>query len=87
MPSASLNFLTRSAGEIADRLGCLDFDPVSKTYLPSIRTAVLATWRDNGYFRDGTMLAAMERLAEETGGTSWAECRSWHICLKKQSTT
>lgn len=49
------------------RLGYLDFDPASKTYLPSIRTAVLATWRDNGCFRDGTMLTAMERLAKATG--------------------
>lgn len=49
------------------RLGYLDFDPTRKSYLPSIRTAVLATWRDTGCFRDGSMLRTMERLAAETG--------------------
>ena len=49
------------------RLGYLDFDVTSKTYLPSIRTAVLATWRETGCFRDGSMLALLEHLAFETG--------------------
>jgi DNA-binding IclR family transcriptional regulator len=49
------------------RLGYLDFDQSSKSYLPSIRTAVLATWRDTGCFRDGSMLALFEQLAAETG--------------------
>lgn len=49
------------------RLGYLDFDPKSKTYLPSIRIAVLATWRDTGCFRDGSMSAMLGRLSKATG--------------------
>lgn len=49
------------------RLGYVDFDQSGKTYLPSIRMAVLATWRDTGCFRDGSMLNLLEHLAAETG--------------------
>jgi len=49
------------------RLGYLDFDATSRTYLPSIRTAVLSTWRDTGCFRDGSMHATLELLSETTG--------------------
>ena len=49
------------------RLGYLDFDVRAKTYVPSIRIAVLATWRDTGCFRDGSMLALLEGLAARTG--------------------
>lgn len=49
------------------RLGYLDFDSVTRLYLPSIRLAMLATWRDTGCFRDGSMFAILERLAEATG--------------------
>lgn len=49
------------------RLGYLDYDVRLKTYVPSIRIAVLATWRDTGCFRDGSMLALLERLSAQTG--------------------
>lgn len=49
------------------RLGYIDFDSASKTYLPSIRVAVLATWRDTGCFRDGSMVGMLEHLAAKTG--------------------
>ncbi len=49
------------------RLGYLDFDPATKGYLPSIRAAVLATWRDTGCFRDGSMYAALENLSAASG--------------------
>lgn len=63
LPQSSTSVLLNSLV----RLGYLDFDYSTKTYLPSIRTAVLATWRDTGCFRDGTMLALLEQLAKETG--------------------
>lgn len=49
------------------RLGYLDFNPATHAYMPSIRTAVLATWRDTGVFSDGSMLAALKGLASRTG--------------------
>jgi DNA-binding IclR family transcriptional regulator len=49
------------------RLGFLDYDMGSKSYLPSLRVAVLATWRDTGYFRDGSVLTLLETLADRSG--------------------
>ncbi|WP_407168558.1 helix-turn-helix domain-containing protein [Bradyrhizobium sp. ORS 111] len=57
-------------------LGYLDFDGRSKTYLPSIRIAVLATWRDTGCFRDGSMLAELDRLEAESGLAACLSTRS-----------
>jgi DNA-binding IclR family transcriptional regulator len=48
-------------------LGYLDFEVATKTYMPSIRTAVLATWRDTGYFRDGSIVTLLEDLADRWG--------------------
>ena len=58
------------------RLGYLDYEPATRAYLPSIRTAVLAAWRDNGCFRDGTMLDTMERLARDSGLASCLSVRN-----------
>lgn len=66
IPQSSASFLLNSLV----RLGYLDFNHRARTYLPSIRTAVLATWRDTGCFRDGSMLAQLERLAADTGLTA-----------------
>lgn len=48
------------------KLGYLDFEVSSRTYLPSLRAAVLATWRDTGYFRDGSILTLLESLASKS---------------------
>jgi DNA-binding IclR family transcriptional regulator len=63
IPQSSASLLLNSMA----RLGYLDFDVARKTYLPSLRTAVLATWRDNGHFRDGTVVTMLENLAHESG--------------------
>ncbi|MFB6417804.1 IclR family transcriptional regulator [Bradyrhizobium tunisiense] len=49
------------------RLGYIEFDGASKAYLPSLRVTMLATWRDSGRFRDGSVVGLLERLAAETG--------------------
>lgn len=49
------------------RLGYIEFDGASKRYLPSLRVTMLATWRDSGKFRDGSVVGLLEHLAAETG--------------------
>ncbi len=63
IPQSSASLLLNSMA----RMGYLDFDVARKTYLPSLRTAVLATWRDNGYFRDGSVLTMLEDLSAASG--------------------
>jgi len=65
-----LNFPQSSTASLLKslvKLGYLDFEVATKAYLPSLRTAVLATWRDAGYFRDGSMLSILEELASSSG--------------------
>ncbi|KRB84063.1 hypothetical protein ASE00_22430 [Sphingomonas sp. Root710] len=65
-----LNFPQSSTSKLLTslvKLGYLDFEVSTKTYMPSIRTAVLATWRDTGYFRDGSIVTLLEDLAERSG--------------------
>ncbi|WP_084694365.1 IclR family transcriptional regulator [Sphingobium sp. YBL2] len=68
--SGRLNFPQSSTAALLKslvKLGYLDFEAATKAYLPSLRTAVLATWRDTGYFRDGSILDMLEDLAAASG--------------------
>jgi len=49
------------------RLGYLDHDISAHTFFPSLRTALLGSWLDQGHFRDGSIMKVLETLSEETG--------------------
>lgn len=65
IPQSSMSALCKS---LAD-LGYLDYDPRSRTYLPSSRVAMLGAWLDDGPLRDGRMIRMLESLSEATGDT------------------
>jgi len=48
--------------------GFLQFDPRSKTYLPSERVSVLSLWAYTPLFAEGRMLKMMHALREQTSG-------------------
>ncbi|GAA4331671.1 helix-turn-helix domain-containing protein [Pigmentiphaga soli] len=48
--------------------GFLQFDPYSKTYLPSERVSALGLWAYTPLFAEGHMLKMMHALREQTGG-------------------
>lgn len=51
------------------QLGYLDYEPESRTFLPSPRVALLGTWIEDGPVRDGGLVRMMEHLSEKTGET------------------
>ncbi|MBW4332329.1 helix-turn-helix domain-containing protein [Stakelama sp. CBK3Z-3] len=63
IPQSSTSMLLNSLV----RLGYLDIDYATHSYIPTLRVAMLGAWMDTGPFRDGTMLSMLERTAEETG--------------------
>jgi DNA-binding IclR family transcriptional regulator len=62
-PHSSTAALLKSLTE----LGYLDYDPRTRTYLPSPQVTLLGTWLDGGPVRDGSLVRMMEELARQTG--------------------
>ncbi len=65
VPQSSTSVLLKSLV----RLGYLDYDPASRSFLPSPRVALLGAWLDKGPVRDGSLVRMLEHLSERTGGT------------------
>ena len=72
MPQSSTSMLLRS---LAD-LGYLDYDPKTRTYLPSPRVTLLGSWLDGGPIRDGSLIRALEFLSERTSNAIFIATRS-----------
>ncbi|CAA2158633.1 Transcriptional regulator KdgR [Methylobacterium brachiatum] len=64
-PQSSTSMLLKSLAQ----LGYLDYDPGSRTFLPSPRVALLGAWLDKGPVRDGSLVRMLEHLSERTGDT------------------
>lgn len=62
-PQSSTSVLLKSLVE----LGFMDYDPASRTFLPSPRIALLGGWLNGGPMRDGSIIGMMEELADRTG--------------------
>lgn len=62
-PQSSTSVLLKSLVE----LGFLDHDPVTRTFLPTPRIALLGSWEDGGPMRDGSIIRMMEELSDRTG--------------------
>src|SRR5439155_290487 len=57
-PQSSTSMLLKSLAQ----LGYLDYDPGSRTFLPSPRVALLGAWLDKGPVRDGSLVRMLEHL-------------------------
>lgn len=64
-PHSSTSILMRSL--VA--LGYLHYDPIERTYMPSMRVALLGDWIPDTLFRNGQLMQLMEHLNFETGET------------------
>ncbi len=62
-PQSSTSALLRSLA----RLGYLDHDPFSRTYVSSIRTALLGNWVNAEFVRVGPVIEMMQELNRLTG--------------------
>lgn len=51
------------------QLGYLDYDPATRSFLPSPRVALLGTWLDKGPVRNGSLVRMLEELSQRTGDT------------------
>ena len=72
MPQSSSSMLLRSLRE----LGYLDYDPATRTYLPSPRVALLGSWLDAGPVRDGRVTRLLEHLNESYVKTTFLAARN-----------
>lgn len=50
-------------------LGYLHYDPGKRTYLPSMRVALLGDWVPGSLLKDGQLMRLMQHLNDETGET------------------
>lgn len=57
-------------------LGYLDYLPDTRSFLPSVRVALLGTWLDKGPIRNGSLIRMLEELAEKTGDTVVVSARN-----------
>ena len=64
-PQSSTSELLRSL----TRLGYLHYNRYRRTYSPKARVALLGAWVDPALFRGGTLLGAVDRVAELVGET------------------
>jgi DNA-binding IclR family transcriptional regulator len=64
-PQSSTSVLLKSLTQ----LGYLDYDPSTRTFLPTARVALLGTWLDEGPVRDGSLIRMLEELSRATGDT------------------
>jgi DNA-binding IclR family transcriptional regulator len=62
-PQSSTSVLLKSLVE----LGFMDYDPASRTFLPSPRIALLGGWINDGPMHDGRIIRLMDDLACQTG--------------------
>src|SRR5690606_19455126 len=51
------------------QLGYLDYDRHGRTFLPTLRAALLGIWVNDLFLSDGTILKLMDSLRERTGET------------------
>lgn len=64
-PQSSTSALLRSLVQ----LGYLEYDPVTRAYITSPRTALLGAWRSPSFLVAGPILDKMQQLSEQTGDT------------------
>jgi DNA-binding IclR family transcriptional regulator len=64
-PISSMSALLRSL----QQLGYLDYDRVDRTFVPTLRTALLGIWVNDMLLRDSTILRMMHELRDRTDGT------------------
>lgn len=64
-PQSSMSVLLKSLA----KLGYLKFDPVNRSYLPTVQVALLGSWIANGMAANGTIGRLMDELSAETGAT------------------
>src|SRR6516165_1716063 len=62
-PASSASALMKSLVD----LGYLDYDRFNRTYMPTMRIAVLGRWAEEAAFGNAHFVAAMEDLHRETG--------------------
>src|SRR5271170_3404827 len=70
--SRSLAYPQSSTSELLrclTRLGYLHYNRVRGTYTPTARVALLGSWVEPTLFRGGTVLTALDHLAETVGET------------------
>lgn len=64
-PQSSTSVLLQSLA----KLGYLEFDPVDRSYVPTVQVALLGSWIADGMAANGTVGRLMEQLGKETGAT------------------
>ncbi|GGB36270.1 transcriptional regulator [Tistrella bauzanensis] len=64
-PLSSTSVLMRSLVT----LGYLDYEPATRTYMPTTRVALLGNWIQANLFKDGQLMHLMEWVSEQTGET------------------
>jgi DNA-binding IclR family transcriptional regulator len=64
-PQSSTSALLRSL--VA--LGYLQYDPAKRSYVTSVRVALLGSWINTHFFAEGAILRMMRELSERTGDT------------------
>ncbi len=64
-PQSSTSVLLQSLA----KLGYLEFDPVDRSYIPTVQVALLGSWIANGIAANGTVGRLMDELSGETGAT------------------
>jgi DNA-binding IclR family transcriptional regulator len=62
-PQSSTSMLLRSLA----KMGYLHHDLAARTFIPTMRVALLGKWIDRGVVDDGDLLLLMKRLNQETG--------------------
>lgn len=70
--SRSLSYPQSSTSELLrclTRLGYLHYDRYRRTFSPTARVALLGSWVEPTLFRGGTVLTALDRVAESVGET------------------
>ena len=70
--SRRLNYPAASALALLKSLQAMDyvaFDPIQKSYFPTIRVALLGGWIQGQVFMNGTIVSLMNALVEATGET------------------
>jgi DNA-binding IclR family transcriptional regulator len=70
--SRSLSYPQSSTSELLrclTRLGYLHYNRYRRTYSPTARVALLGSWVEPTLFRGGTVLSALDRVAESVGET------------------
>jgi DNA-binding IclR family transcriptional regulator len=64
-PQSSTSVLLKCMAD----LGYLDFEPETRTFLPSPRVSLLGSWLDKGPIRSGSLTRLLEDLSDQTGHT------------------